>query len=310
LNAVHEQTTYRCINPACASTMPRAVAFCPYCGTDQASGHVASAAWRPDATGAAGARAAATTSAAAASAAAAPAAAAPAAAAPAAAARPPEPARVAAPVAPAARNQPVEGQPSPPDTVFGHGARAASPPPQAPQAPAGRKGSPNIWGRGPSAPPPAERGPGGREPIKLRWWIAVLALLAGVWWWAKPSAHKVEKRMTHAVALAHACKAREAQDELIALRADGATPEQLERLQGSLNDEAAACTRRRQREKAWRDTSDAVDAALSMQTPASLDRAQGRLQAFARRYGEDADTRALRDRIDEARHPLADPAAQ
>jgi hypothetical protein len=124
---------------------------------------------------------------------------------------------------------------------------------------------------------------------------------------ARPSGRVVQKRIDHAVALAHACQAREAQDELIALRTAHASAQQLERLQQSLNDEAAACTRRRQREKAWRDTSDAVDAAMAT---SSWDKARARLAAFTRRWGEDDDTRALRARIDAGSHPLAVPPAQ
>jgi hypothetical protein len=83
--------------------------------------------------------------------------------------------------------------------------------------------------------------------VRLRWWLLVLAVLWGVWLWAKPSARRIEKRIDAAIALAHACKAREAQDELIALRDTRATPQQMERLQQALNDEAAACTRRKRR---------------------------------------------------------------
>jgi hypothetical protein len=139
--------------------------------------------------------------------------------------------------------------------------------------------------------------------------VLFLLILWGVWLWAKPDARKIDQRIDRAVALARACKAREAQDELIALRSLHASAEQLERVQQSLNEEAAACTRRQQRDKAWRETSDAVEAALSAPNAAILDRARGRLQAFTRRWGEDERTRTLRDRIDEARHPLAVPPA-
>ena len=298
MNAVHEETTYRCINPACTRAMPRAVAFCPYCGTDQAAPHAP-----PPPAPAAGeaARTAAATAGASAVAAlmgwsdapqgeAAPAPA---------DARPAPP-----PVPPAPPARPTPAPAPAPDTAFGRTGGAPPTPPNGPKPY-------HIWGRGAAAPAPAaSRGPGGREPIQLRWWLAILVVLAGVWLWAKPSAHKVERRIQHAVALAHECKAREAQDELIALRADRATAEQLERLQQSLNDEAAACTRRRLRDRAWRDTSDNVEAALDAPTPATLDRARSRVQAFTRKYGEDANTRALLGRIDDARHPLADPAAR
>jgi hypothetical protein len=86
----------------------------------------------------------------------------------------------------------------------------------------------------------------------------------------------------------------------------------LERLQQTLNDEAAKCTRRRQRGKAWSEASGAVETALAA---ASWDKARARLQAFTRRWGEDEDTRVLKTRIEDLRredmahrtHPLAVP---
>jgi hypothetical protein len=205
------------------------------------------------------------------------------------------------------------------------------PPPPAPPAPPAPKPAPeprpvppvpapsaHAFGRSGTAQPGAAPGPGisagpatprQREPIRLRWWILALALLWGVWLVAKPSARKTEKRIDAAIELARDCKGKEAQDELIALRAARATPAQLERLQKSLNEEAAKCTRRRQRERAWSEADDAAQAALKAGNP---ERARTRLQAFVRRWGEDGDTRALADRIDAARgdHPLAAPKAQ
>lgn len=160
--------------------------------------------------------------------------------------------------------------------------------------------------------PPLAAHPPGRSPIRLRWWLLALAVLWGVWLLAKPSARKIERRIDAAIALAHACKGSEAQAELIALRKTRATPAQLQRLQQALNEEAAACTRRRQRNKAWNETGNAVESALAA---ASWDRARTRLQAFTRRWGEDGETRAMKERIEAARredemhrvHPLAVP---
>jgi hypothetical protein len=160
--------------------------------------------------------------------------------------------------------------------------------------------------------PPLAAHPPQRSPIRLRWWLLALALLWGVWLLAKPSTKKIERQIDAAIGLARECKGSEAQSELIALRKSRATPEQLERLQQALNDEAAKCTRRRQRAKAWNDTSGAVEAALAA---AGADKARARLQAFTKRWGEDDDTRALKSRIEEARreeeahrsHPLAVP---
>jgi hypothetical protein len=147
--------------------------------------------------------------------------------------------------------------------------------------------------------------------VQLRWWVLALAILWGVWLLAKPSARKIERQIDHAVALARECKGSEAQAELIALRDSRATPEQLERLQKTLNDQSAICTKRRQRNKAWSEASAAADAALDA---GSADKARTRLQGFIRRWGEDDKTRALKARIDEAaareQHPLAVPPNQ
>jgi hypothetical protein len=162
--------------------------------------------------------------------------------------------------------------------------------------------------------PPLPPHPPQRSPIRLRWWLLALALLWGAWLLAKPSARKIDRRIDAAIALAHQCKGSEAQAELIALRKSSATPAQLERLQQGLNDEAAICTRRRQRANAWSEASGAVEAALASE---SWDKARTRLQTFIRRWGEDDNTRALRTRIEDLRredeahrsHPLAAPPA-
>jgi hypothetical protein len=160
--------------------------------------------------------------------------------------------------------------------------------------------------------PPLPPHPPQRRPIRLRWWLLALAALWTIWLLAKPSPRKFERRIDAAIALARECKGSEAQAELIALRKSSATPEQLQRLQAALNDEAAACTRRRQRARAWSETSGAVETALAA---ASWDKARTRLQAFTKRWGEDDAARALRTRIEDLRredeehrtHPLAAP---
>jgi hypothetical protein len=161
--------------------------------------------------------------------------------------------------------------------------------------------------------PPLAAHPPRRKPIQLRWWLLALAVLWGVWLVAKPSAKKIDRRIDAAIALAHQCKGSEAQAELIALRKTRATPEQLQRLQQGLNDEAAICPRRRPRTKAWDDTRAAAESALA---DAGWEKARTRLQAFIRRWGEDDNTRALKARIEDARnedearrsHPLAAPS--
>jgi hypothetical protein len=309
---VQDEAIYRCINAACARGMPRRVNYCPYCGTAQAPGaptpapddarHQRDAAVAAAAT--AGAEAAAGLAgwsdapdagpaADAASAGAAP------------IVRPSAPvsttAGAATSAATSAAAAPSAPAPTPSATAFGHSGRPVD---TAGAAPERERGIP--W---PPPPPsgqqPADR-PAGRQPIRLRWWIVALAVLWGVWLWAKPSAKKIERRIDAAIVLAQQCKGKQAQDELIALRSSRATPEQLERLQSALNEASNACTRKRQRASAWNEARGAVESALAS---GSVERARTRLQAFTRRWGEDDETRALKARIDALRseHPLAAP---
>jgi hypothetical protein len=285
---VQDEAIYRCINDACARGMPRRVNYCPYCGTAQADG--APPPSRDDerrAAAVAGAEAAAAlsgwsdapgvddepTPTVTASAAA------------------------AAPSSAAASTR--SAAPTPSATTFGHSGRPVDP---AGAAPARGRGIP--W---PPSPAPAAQ-PAGRQPIRLRWWVIALAVLWGVWLWAKPSAQKIDKRIDAAIALAQSCQGKQAQDELIALRKSRATPQQLERLQRGLNDASSACTRKRQRASAWSEARGGVESALAA---GNAERAHTRLQAFTKRWGEDDDTRALKARVDAARgdHPLAVPSA-
>jgi hypothetical protein len=135
--------------------------------------------------------------------------------------------------------------------------------------------------------------------VRLRWWLLALAALWAIWLIAKPSSRRIEAQIDKAIALATECKPRDAQSELIALRATRATPEQLQRVQKALNEASAACTRKRQRDKAWREVKPTIESALSA---SSYERARSRLRAFTRRWGEDDDTRALKEKID-ARAP-------
>lgn len=274
---MHE-AIYRCINEACGRPTPRPVNFCPWCGTAQAHAKTGAAATRPGWSDAP-----------------------PPPEAPRTGARP-EPAGAARPAAPAASPQAGTRPAAPPSaTEFGRSGKPAT----AAQGQAQHQDVPR---------PPLAARPAGRAPIRLRWWLVALALLWGVWLVARPTSKKVERQIDQAVALARECKGSEAQAELIALRKSRATSQQLERLQQTLNDEAAKCTRRRQRGKAWSEASGAVETALAA---ASWDKARSRLQAFTRRWGEDEDTRVLKTRIEDLRredvahrtHPLAVPPA-
>lgn len=195
----------------------------------------------------------------------------------------PSPAPTPAPSAPPqAQSQP---QPQPPPQP----GRGIPPPPGVGRAAAGAT----------PAPPPR------RAPIRLRWWIAALVVLWLIWMMVRPEGSRIERRMDRAVALAVECKAREAQDELIALRNTRATPEQLRQVQQSLNKAAADCTRAEQRARAWLDATGAIK---KLRRARAYDKALARLAVFTRRWGEDEQTRALELEInDEREHPLADP---
>ncbi|MBZ2209242.1 hypothetical protein [Massilia soli] len=183
----------------------------------------------------------------------------------------PEPARAPAPAPAAAAATPAAAAPAP----------AAAPPARG-------------WGRK-AAPAPAPVKPE-RGPVKLRWWIGLLAIVLGLWMWDKP--RKIEARVDRALALGAECKLNEAQAELIALRSTRATPEQLQRLQQGLNKASSACERKQQRARAWRDTVAEVDRAID---DATFIKAQQRLQGFVRNWGEDGDTRSLKEKISTAR---------
>lgn len=145
-----------------------------------------------------------------------------------------------------------------------------------------------------------------RQRLHWIWWLAGLGLLWLAWVAARPAAHRIDGRIDSAIDLAQACKGRQAQSELIALRAAHAKPEQLQRLQTALNEAAGACERKRLREKAWADASGAIETALAS---SALERARARLATFTRRWGDDADTAAMKSRIDAARRDQAPPAA-
>lgn len=329
---MQEDVIYRCINPDCARPMPRRVNFCPWCGTAQGQ-----AVPRPGPAPSLGREAAVAAAAGAGAEAAAamsgwtevplqPEVQAPPARAGDTAATAPGTSTGRTPAANAANPASAAGAASAANTA-GAANPSATPGTFAARtdpdkagardpAPPGASGFGRSWGKN-SAPqgqevplPPIPARPKQLKPVQLRWWILALAILWGVWLWAKPSSKKIDQRIDRAVALARECKGNEAQAELIALRSSRATPAQLEKLQKSLNEEAATCTRRRQRNKAWSEASAAAEAAL---VTGSVDKARTRLQGFIRRWGEDGKTRALKEKIDaaaERQHPLAVPPGQ
>ena len=276
---VQDDTVYRCIGAHCGRLMPRRVNFCPWCGTAQQAVQPAAAVGQ----------AAAPILAKPPSATAAPAAAAPVAAAQAVFATPAPTAAPSAPPAMGSAGSPAAGAQAQPQQQAQRGPGIPPPPGVGRAAAAGTT----------PAPPPR------RAPIRLRWWIISLAALWLIWMTVRPEGTRIERRMDRAVALAVECKAREAQDELIALRGTRATPEQLRQVQQSLNKAAADCTRAEQRAKAWDDANGAIK---KLRRARAYDKALARLATFTRRWGADDQTRALELEIkDEREHPLADP---
>ncbi|MGX9221020.1 hypothetical protein ACWV27_21860 [Massilia varians] len=267
---VQDDAVYRCIGPHCGRLMPRRVNFCPWCGTaQQAVQPVTPVLAKPPA-------------------------AAPTAAPPPVPTVAPTPAPTAPPPPlPAAGSAPQQSQ-----------AQGPARPPSQPQSGPGIPPPPGVGRAAPAGPTLAQ--PPRRAPIRLRWWIAALAALWLIWVMVRPEGSRIERRMERAVALAVECKARDAQDELIALRSTRATPEQLRQVQQSLNKAAADCTRAEQRARAWLDASGAIK---KLRRARAYDKALARLAVFTKRWGEDDQTRALRlEIVDEREHPLADPS--
>ncbi len=79
--------------------------------------------------------------------------------------------------------------------------------------------------------------------MRLRWWLLALGALVLLWFSQRPSPAKFDARVDKAVALAQACKANEAQAELIALKKTAASAAQLSRLQTALDAADLACRR-------------------------------------------------------------------
>lgn len=272
-----DDTIHRCINAGCARAFPRRVNYCPWCGAAQRPGAMA-----PVATATVLDKAAATQ-------------ARPAAAPAVPAAPEPVPASMPTP-APVPQPAPLAASPAPP--------RAVPPPPPPPPAPPPPPPPPPQPRPSAAAPSPRAPAPPIRRPIRLRWWLLALGALWLAWMLTKPTEARIERRMKTAIALAQECKPREAQDELIALRKTKATAAQLRQVQEALNDAAAACTRAERRREAWQGASAATEKLLRA---GRASEAHARLSTFTRRWGEDERTRALRERIDAERHPLADP---
>jgi hypothetical protein len=161
----------------------------------------------------------------------------------------------------------------------------------------------------PTPPPPrayAAASPPRREPVRMRYWLIALLALWLIWLYARPASHKIDARIDSAMRASAECRFNDAQSELIALRMTRATPEQLARLQSAINAAVPGCEKKKLRIKAWNDTGAAVENALAA---GDFGKAQARLAQFTRRYGDDDDTRKLKNKIAEQR-AAAPPAAK
>ena len=204
---VRDEVIYRCVNMSCARSLPRRVNYCPYCGINQSTAMPLPVRAVQEETA---------------------------------------PEACAETVAPAAIGAAA--------TAFGNNARAAADAERASAVPLEKAARPPGVSALPPLPPlppappvppvpPIPAAPPRRQPVRLRWWLLALVALWLIWISQRPTPAKFDARVDKAVALAAACKANEAQSELIALRKTAATPAQLARLQTALDDADVACRR-------------------------------------------------------------------
>lgn len=125
-----------------------------------------------------------------------------------------------------------------------------------------------------SPPPPkagaraAPAGPALRKPIRLRYWLVTLAVLAGIWFMARPAPKKIEARIEQATLQAEDCNLKQARAELDALRNDKASEAQLLRLRSSINAAANACERKQARASKPKNTPKRDSGSASASAPA------------------------------------------
>lgn len=183
-------------------------------------------------------------------------------------------------------------------------------PPAPPPVPAPAASAPAAMTVPPAMPPQQRKigvaaAPPRREPVRLRYWLIVLAGLWLIWLYARPSTRKIDNKIEAAVTATEECRLNDAQSALLELRMTKATPKQLERVQAAIKAGEVTCGKKAQREKAWTDTVAAVDDALA---EAEFGRASARLAQFTRRYNEDAETRKLREKIASRKAAATPPA--
>src|SRR5471032_1163602 len=136
-----------------------------------------------------------------------------------------------------------------------------------------------------------------RQPIRLRTWLLVLAGLAAIWYIAKPPGQrqKIDARIDADIALLGECKMSEARQELVALKSAKAGEQQLKRLQDAMAAAAPSCEKKRLRSKAWTEARSLIE--IEMQYD-HLERAEAKLAAFNKKWGEDRESREWADKID------------
>jgi len=136
-----------------------------------------------------------------------------------------------------------------------------------------------------------------RQPIRLRTWLLVLAGLAAIWYIAKPPGQrqKIDARVDADIALVGECRMSEARAELVALKSAKASESQLKRLQEAVSASAPSCEKKRLRSKAWTEARSLIE--IEMQYD-HLDRAEAKLAAFNRKWGEGSDSREWTDKTE------------
>jgi hypothetical protein len=165
---------------------------------------------------------------------------------------------------------------------------------------AGSAGTAGNAGAGRMPPASGTRPPGGpplRQPIGIGTWLLVAAILAVIWYLAKPAnkEERIGERVAQAEKLATECKLDDARAELASLRTDKAPAAQIRRVNEAINGAVLGCEKKRQRAKAWADLKPVLENAAQTGAVATAD---ARLSAFARKWGADDDTREWDKRLD------------
>ena len=254
---------YACINSTCGRPFPRAVNFCPYCGTRQ-PGAVLPPAPPPQVD-----------------------------AAPAPQVPQPSAEDAAAAYRAAVNANKAAGKAAATGPVTdGAGRSGAGVRPSSPFGPA--SAAKGASGSVQAARPPA------RKPVSKSTWLLVALLVLAIWLVVKPEnrGKQFEGRVNDAIALTADCRISNARTELSALKTAKATPEQLQRLQDAIDGAAPDCEKARQRAKAWNDLQPGINSAMKASKP---ELAASRLAAFTKKWGEDKETDAVFARIDTLR---------